>query len=316
MRGYVCWLTKEHLEEALRHALTRAQLMVDVKTVSASDMAAVVSEFHDNFADTMRELVRASGDSMALRGEFLLRLEDIMSASRARGEKLYGFDGDQDCSQVARLDVAEDVETVVMDPPLMEEEIVYERNSSSSSSSADDSDDDTCSWKASSGDDDASFGEGDESEVESNYKITIRTTPGSVYWLPRRLILRLYRDTCAELFMTAHPITRKALSALHSLLESELDRLLTKHLYNVAERHHLAYVSRLEKELKDVKEELRMTTPKLLRRSKRRLSGDVLNTMATEVQKRKSPRRAKENTTPLRNKMNLLHVGRKVVVSP
>ncbi|OQR86799.1 hypothetical protein ACHHYP_09951 [Achlya hypogyna] len=329
MVGYVCWLTKEHLETTLAATLDRARLAVARERGYAihadeADLTTVVEEFHDAFSSAMAALVEASGEAMHLRGDSMLRLCDVLSASRTRGAKLYGFDQEEDASSAARLDSTEDVDMDTAETTSENEtDILYERATSGSSESSS-SDDDSCSWKGSSGEDGASFGEGDESDLETTSD-DAKPTVSSMYWLPRRLILRLYRDTCAEIHMTAYPITRKALSALHNLLEGDLERLLATHLYKLAERAQLAYVARVEQELAEVKEELRMTTPKLLRRSKRRLSGDVVGGMAAEAQKRKSPRRSKENvtpsrhkdnTTPLRTKMGLLHVGRKVMISP
>ncbi|KDO30745.1 hypothetical protein SPRG_04646 [Saprolegnia parasitica CBS 223.65] len=328
MGKYVCWVTKEHLEATLGATLDRARLNLARQTgyaIHAGDaaMATVVDEFHDTFSAAMHELIEASGEAMHLRGDSMMRLSDVLSASRARGAKIYGFDdATDDTSRAARLDPTEDVDMVdTTEEPSSDahDAILYERATSESSSS-DDSDDDSCSWKGSSGEDGASFGEGEESDVETGADSASApsvVSPTSLYWLPRRLILRLYRDTCAEIHMTAYPITRKALSALHNLLEGDLERLLAKHLYTLAELEQTAYVARIEQELQEAKEEIRMTTPKLLRRSKRRLSGgDVVGHMATEAQRRKSPRRAKENTTPLRNKLSLMHVGRQVMISP
>ncbi|KAG9401227.1 hypothetical protein AC1031_009983 [Aphanomyces cochlioides] len=222
------------------------------------------------------------------RGQIIVRAFDVVRAANAMGVKLYGYDDVLDESRLARLHADEQM-PVVAEPPaskplaplhLADHDIVY--TAPTELPDSDTSDSEGSSWEYDSSD---SFGEGDFSECESSKspaKAQNGKSTDNPYCIPRRAILRLFRDTIRSITMETRPISRKALSAFHNLAETLLRPLLATCVEKLAASY--------QEESSIVN-----TTPTINRRGKKRLSGDVFPPMAIASQKRKSPRLAKKN---------------------
>jgi hypothetical protein len=314
---YRPWIMREHLVKALHRALGR---YCKEAAISIQNMEELADEMHDGFWDDVKDLVQRVSASSKF--GTTVAAHHVTEAASSMGMKLYGFDDGKDASRVARLHPSEEAALTEghsasdddEDASCKSGDSALSSSYSSSSNCSDDSEE--VNDDQSDGGLSSVFGEGIYSEVENEQGLgdreideaPIEDTDACPYWLPRRLILRLFRDTSSTLHMNCLAISRQALSGLHNLVERILQQHLTRHINIALEYEREATAAALQAKLcerdatiailtherDDLQAQLRQAveakafaTPQAMRRSKRRLSGDV---MTLESQKRKSPR--------------------------
>ncbi|RHY54894.1 hypothetical protein DYB30_012606 [Aphanomyces astaci] len=272
--GYVSWLKQEHLEGCVERMIHDAMKKADLALLPhvTKEQVTVLTEAFLTHVATATAHITDVADG---RQQYVVRSYDVVHAAHAVGVKLYGYDAPDD-SRLALLHRETD-DVVESEPPhIADDDVIYSApvessdSDSSDSDTHDDNDDDT-----------VSLGDGEFSDCEAP-----DTTPDhkhnedNPYALPRRVMLRLFRDSCTLARLEAWPITRKALSAFHNLAETLLCPLVASCLQELASQP--APVPTVH------------TTPTVNRRAggKKRMSGDVFPSMADASQKRKSPRLA------------------------
>ncbi|ETV99704.1 hypothetical protein H310_07767 [Aphanomyces invadans] len=282
--GYTPWLKQELLERCLERVVKDALKKADLTHVHlTNERVTVVAE------DFITQLTTATAyitDVTEGRQQFVVRACDVVRGAHAIGVKLYGYDDASDESRLALLhgETAPSQTVVESEPRTLhsaDDDIVDVGSLESSEADTSESDD----ASASDDDDVISLGDGEFSDCDAPDEVH----PGKInednpYALPRRVMLRLFRDICSQVKLEVMPITRKALSAYHNMAEALLFPLVASCLQELSSQPPLVSLSSPSIS----------TTPTLNRRSggKKRLSGDVFPPMAAASQKRKSPRLA------------------------
>ncbi|KAF0711937.1 Aste57867_4959 [Aphanomyces stellatus] len=288
---YEPWLKQEHLEACFSRVLTQAFKDAGMTPPHHIDNTLLATLYND-FTTVIETLQRHIAEVTDCRGQHIVRANDVVRAANAMDIKLYGYDS-HDASRLALLHPKTDQTKCAVDEDTSDENrvplyaadevIIYSEPEDALDSEDSDSDLSSLDDEA----DTVSLGDGDFSECESVARDgakgqdddeTFIYSVENPYSVPRRVMLRLFRDTSLAVTLEARPISRKALSAFHNVAETLLRPLLTSCLVEFAARP--APSSPMQ------------TTPTINRRGKKRMSGDVFQPMVAESQKRKSPRLA------------------------